>query len=524
MRISQSFFIILFFFHCLNAVRSPFDMSSPTGAVSGFIIQRISTTNSVTSSNNLSVFSTTPADAATAVSAATTITVKFSQAVNSATVTGSTSGTACTGNLQLSDDSFTTCIPFTGNPASTDNVSYTATPLTAVSLKAGTVHKIKVTTGVQDTSGKSLAANYISPTGFTTDTPCSGGNCTITASLGAGNLIADGGHSITLPSGSVNAGKTLIIAGNNTALTIVFDPSNATFSQGPALTGNAGLGSNSFIIPSGSNSGKILIIHGNATGSTTVYNPSTNTTSVGSTVVGCGVGPSDSANNFLITSGADSGRIEIICADASGRTSLYDPSANTFSAPALTGCAGGSGPGSNTFAITSGANAGFTADICGNNVVNVVGYNPSTATFPFSTNLTVSASSGSGNFTIATGTQAGKTLVYVAGALATTNLFDPTTNSFSGTSPSLTGVAGYGANNFLLTTGTNKDKTLVIHGNTTNTTSLYNPSSNTFSAGPSLASPVYKGGSNFASGSGIYPTARVIIHGNTTNNASIYFP
>jgi hypothetical protein len=164
---------------------------------------------------------------------------------------------------------------------------------------------------VQDSSGNTFAANYVSSNGVTTDTPCSGANCLITASLGAGNLVADGGHSITLPIGSANAGKTLIVLGNNTNLTVLYNPSNATFSQGPVLTGNAGLGANSFIVPSGSNSGKIVIIHGNVSGNTTLYDPSTNTTSVGPTFTGCGVGPSDSANNFLITSGANSGKVEV---------------------------------------------------------------------------------------------------------------------------------------------------------------------------------------------------------------------
>ena len=533
MRRSKLLFISFLFLHCLKAERSPFDSSSPSGIVNNVIVQRVtatqSTTNATTATTptstttgNISIISTIPADGATAVSVSTTITVKFSNAVNPATVTVSTSGTTCTGNLQLSDDGFITCLPFTGNPTTTDNINFTATPLVAVSLKASTVYKIKVTTGVQDSSGNTLAANYVSSNGVTTDTPCSGANCLITASLGAGNLVADGGHSITLPTGSANAGKTLIVLGNNTNLTVLYNPSNATFSQGPVLTGNAGLGANSFIVPSGSNSGKIVIIHGNVSGNTTLYDPSTNTTSVGPTFTGCGVGPSDSANNFLITSGANSGKVEVTCADPIGRNSVYDPAANTFSAAISLSAAGG--PGSNTFPITTGTNAGFTAIIRGNNGTSVEGFNPVTTGFTFSTNLTIAASSGSGNFTVATGAQAGKTLVYVAGALSTTNFFDPTTNSFSATSPNLTGVAGYGANNFLFTSGTNKDKTLVIHGNTTSATSIYDPATNTFAVGPTLPNPVYKGGSSFDSGSGIYPTARVIVHGNTTSNASIYFP
>jgi hypothetical protein len=522
MRITQIIFAVLFCIHCLKAVKSPFDISSPTGAVNGFIIQRISTTNSVTSSN-LSVLSTIPADAATAISTSTTITVKFSQAVNSTTVTVSTSGTACTGNLQLSDDSFITCLPFTGNPSSTDNVSYTATPLTAVSLKVGTVYKIKVTTGVQDSSGKSLAANYISPTGFTTDTPCSGGNCTITASLGAGNLVAGGGHSITLPSGSVNAGKTLIIMAGTTNKTVLYDPSNATFTQGPNLSLNANTGSNSFIIPSGSNSGKILIMHGGGSANSTLYDPSTNTTSAGANSGTC-VPNTDGANNFTINSGANAGKIEIVCATGVGSTitGLYDPSTNLFTAPFV--LSGNASTGTNNFAITTGTNAGFTAVVLGGGGANINGFSPATTGFPFSTSLLSLVGIGSGNFTIATGAQSGKTLVYVGGgASSVSNIFDPSVNAFSA-SANLSGNVGVGSSNFLLTSGTNKDKTLVIHGNTTNTTSLYNPSTNTFTAGPNLSSIVDTGGNSFASGSGIYPTARVIIHGNTTNNASIYFP
>ncbi|HVY44819.1 MAG TPA: lamin tail domain-containing protein [Minicystis sp.] len=113
------------------------------------------------------VVSTTPADATTGVSTGTTIAVTFNTAMNPATLTAKSTldSGACSGSVQVSTDGFTTCIPMSGPVMTGGNTIATFTPTLALSY--GEVFQIKVTTAATSGVGLALAADFTTPSGFT---------------------------------------------------------------------------------------------------------------------------------------------------------------------------------------------------------------------------------------------------------------------------------------------------------------------------------------------------------------------
>lgn len=114
-----------------------------------------------------SVVSTSPVDGATGVGCAGAVTVTFSEPMAPASLTTNSSDNRCSGNLQLSRDNFVTCVKMTSATVSSSFLTVTLTP--AASLEAFQIYKIKVTTGVTDSSSNPLASNYTGSTGFKTD-------------------------------------------------------------------------------------------------------------------------------------------------------------------------------------------------------------------------------------------------------------------------------------------------------------------------------------------------------------------
>ena len=115
------------------------------------------------------VSSTVPANAATGVAVASTVAVTFNEAMNPATLTTNTAGTACSGTFQVSSDSFTTCVQMAAAPVPTvGNTVFTVTPSSA--LGSATTYRIRITTGAQDAAANALAAAFTTATGFTTVT------------------------------------------------------------------------------------------------------------------------------------------------------------------------------------------------------------------------------------------------------------------------------------------------------------------------------------------------------------------
>ena len=101
----------------------------------------------------------------------TDIYIYFSEAMDITSITAITSGTSCSGTVQLSTESsfpFTNCIAMSSSPADPNNTNkiFTFEPS---SLSSGTVYRIVVTTGVKDGSGISMQSNNtnVLASGFT---------------------------------------------------------------------------------------------------------------------------------------------------------------------------------------------------------------------------------------------------------------------------------------------------------------------------------------------------------------------
>lgn len=134
------------------------------------------------------VVSTTPPDAGSA-PAGTTIAVTFSQAMNPATLTASTSAGACSGSIQVSLDAFSSCIAFSTAAASMSGGDTVATLVPQPGLLVNRTYQIRVTTAAQNASAVALASTFTQATGFTTTSPnlCDG-SLVISQLYGAGGL------------------------------------------------------------------------------------------------------------------------------------------------------------------------------------------------------------------------------------------------------------------------------------------------------------------------------------------------
>ncbi|MGK5093456.1 Ig-like domain-containing protein [Deltaproteobacteria bacterium TL4] len=111
------------------------------------------------------VSSTNPKSYAIGADVTASISMTFNEAMNTATITTNTSDTTCSVSIQLSSDSFTTCVPMSVSPVASDkDKTFTVTP--ASSLSTSTRYKIRVTTFATDYTGNALAYQYTQTAGF----------------------------------------------------------------------------------------------------------------------------------------------------------------------------------------------------------------------------------------------------------------------------------------------------------------------------------------------------------------------
>ena len=113
------------------------------------------------------VSSVYPADNQNGVSITDNISVTFSNAMNTTSVTTNTSDSTCSGSFQLSYNNFSNCVQMSSSPISSNSyMTFTVDP--SNNLSEGINYKIRVTTGVKDTAGNSLSSQYEISNGFTT--------------------------------------------------------------------------------------------------------------------------------------------------------------------------------------------------------------------------------------------------------------------------------------------------------------------------------------------------------------------
>ena len=134
------------------------------------------------------VVATSPADGAS-VLASTSISVTFSTAMNPATLTGQTSVGTCSGSIQVSPNSFASCVAFSASQATMSSGNTVATLQPAPGLLVSRLFQIRVTTAAQNAAGGPLASTYTQPHGFTTTSPdlCDG-SLVISQVYGGGGL------------------------------------------------------------------------------------------------------------------------------------------------------------------------------------------------------------------------------------------------------------------------------------------------------------------------------------------------
>ncbi|MCP5502809.1 MAG: DUF1566 domain-containing protein [Leptospiraceae bacterium] len=114
----------------------------------------------------LKVSAVYPANGAVDVSANTSITVTFSEAMEPSSITANTTDTSCaTGTFLVSSDDFATCVQAKGSiTIGSNNVDYVFQP--ASNLTEGATYKVKIKSTVKDASNVAMGADYVQATGF----------------------------------------------------------------------------------------------------------------------------------------------------------------------------------------------------------------------------------------------------------------------------------------------------------------------------------------------------------------------
>ena len=152
------------------------------------------------------IYSTSPSNSDTSVSVS--ISVTFSESMDTTSVTTNSSGTSCTGTLQVSSDNFSSCVQMSSSPT-VSNSKKTFMVTSSASISFNTTYKIRIGTGVKDISGNSLATQFTS-NGFKTIGTAFTSRTITTSANGARSVYAvdlDGDGDIDVLSASLNDDK-----------------------------------------------------------------------------------------------------------------------------------------------------------------------------------------------------------------------------------------------------------------------------------------------------------------------------
>ena len=297
-------------------------------------------------------------------------------------------------------------------------------------------------------------------------------------------------HMAVLLTSGPNSGKVLIIGGYNgnvLASTELYDPATNAFSTNSATLITGRSNATATLLTSGPNAGKILIVGGatddtDVLDSTELYDPASNTFSANSATL---ITARNNHTATLLTTGPNAGKVLIIggyggFAGNPLGTELYDPTSNTFSANSATLSA--ERIDATATLLTSGPNSGKILVAGGEDNTSVL-YDPVANSFSANSATLTTARSGHGATLLANGQVfiTGGDLGYNINALATTELYNPSTNTFSANAATLN-IPRDDATATLLTSGPNSGKVLIAGG--------YNDASG-YLASAELISPIY---------------------------------
>lgn len=347
--------------------------------------------------------------------------------------------------------------------------------------------------------------------------------------------LTSGAHP-TITGAQTNDG-TIVIARPNRTFKIIaslttpaangslYDPGGETFSAAQAApnipTAANGLGGFSLKRPDG----KFLVVLGNATGTTNIYDPVADTFVAGpslsqSAVAGCGAFTMPNIDGtYTIMHGTSAAACAV---SAVVTSSVYDPVRNTMVAgPTLTTTVNCGAwaipmqfPGRHIYKVFVGAPAATVG------VLTTMNYNAETKVFTAGTAL-VTNNHGCGSFAFQR--QDGFWISVAAGGgtagagLATTNIINPYTGT-NAVGPTVTGLAQRGAHVIPRPDGT----FLILHGGALTTSSIYQPWGGTFQVGADIGVASVAGPTMVATGAGSLSFQRpdgkwILINGNATN-------
>ncbi len=329
--------------------------------------------------------------------------------------------------------------------------------------------------------------------------------------------VARAEASATLLDMGPNAGKILIVGGSGRvvdlgtkeiepllASTELYDPRTNTFAAGPNMHVAREAHSATMIV-AGPSAGKILIAGGEGDdgflASTELYDPLSNRFIAGPKMSTVGIDHTATA----IASGPNAGKILIAGGDGYSSpldsTELSAPAAHFFAAgPSMTGDRWAqtatlleSGPNAGKILIAGGDGYSFTSHGNSGILASTELYDPASNTFAPGPFMNVARESATAT-AIASGPDAGEILI--AGGfgesrkpLSSTEIYDPKTNRFT-PGPTMS-VAREEHTATTIAVGPNAGKILIAGGLGTDepylaSTELYDPVSNTFMAGPNM--------------------------------------
>jgi WD40 repeat protein len=287
-------------------------------------------------------------------------------------------------------------------------------------------------------------------------------------------------------------GQVLVVGGYHRGLIVgvaeLYNPVSGTFTTTGSLN-TARYAHTATLLPNG----KVLIAGGQNTSgvlaSTELYDPSTGTFTVGPSLsCGCGAEPTLLANGMVLFSGGFNGSTAIATAQ------LYDPTANAFSS---TGSLKVARAGHSSILLPSGkvliaGGVFYTGTPPYNLVANYLAsaelYDPATGTFSFTGSLKT-ARSGNTATVLPNGTvllAAGENDGANGGYLGSAEIYDPSTGKFTFTGSLITARFLHTAH--LLASG----EVLIVAGNyhgSLASAELYNPATGKFGKTASLNTP-----------------------------------
>jgi hypothetical protein len=150
------------------------------------------TTTTTTDTTSPTVSSSSPSDGGRSISIRSNVSVTFSETMDKSSVTTNTFDTSCFGTFQVSSDGFNTCIQMYSSPTrSNSNKTFTVNPIYRIinswstsSFSYSTIYRIRITTGVKDSSGNSLTSQWTTSSGFRTENTDNSNKPVITSMTG----------------------------------------------------------------------------------------------------------------------------------------------------------------------------------------------------------------------------------------------------------------------------------------------------------------------------------------------------